>query len=226
MLVNSEHHWGAVVTQIPLDQVDRPLADEDHAPSMFLSGAFSGAAIRWAIIEKEAFALVETCKLYFLDAVCGVLVPKYIADKLKQWAILLMAYDFDMTDIAGADNVWADLLSRWVSPLTQLCAIRLVTPPKLPVLDDRFCWSTLGSVVQAQATETLSTDLKLTRADHDIWRTASGACRVPARATDLELLFLIVAHDGSAGPCGSDATFQVIQERFGGKESGMTLYSS
>jgi hypothetical protein len=29
---------------------------------MFLIGTFTGAAERWAIIEKEAFALVETVK--------------------------------------------------------------------------------------------------------------------------------------------------------------------
>ncbi|GMF51704.1 unnamed protein product [Phytophthora fragariaefolia] len=120
----------------------------------------------------------------------------------------------NITDIASADNVWADLPPRWGSPLTPLCAIRLVTPPKSPVLDDLFYWPTLESVTQAQAAETPSTDLNLTRAVGGIWRTASGAGWVPARAADLQLRFLIVAPFGAAGHRGSDVTFQVIQARF------------
>ncbi|KAE9040931.1 hypothetical protein PR001_g6858 [Phytophthora rubi] len=193
----SEHHWGAVVTQIPLDQLDRPLAEQDHASLMFLGGTFSGAAMRWTIIENVAFALVETCKradfllhqpggfalftdhrnlkFIFSPQYVASCVPKNTTDKIERWAILLMAYDFEITAIAGADNTWDGLLSRWDSPLTRVCAIRLVTPPKSPMLDDQFCWPTLESVAQAQATETPSIDLSLPRADDGIWRTAFGA---------------------------------------------------
>lgn len=58
----SEEHWGAVVTQFPAEHSLRLLEEQDHQPLMFLSGTFSGAAKKWAIVEKEAFALVETCK--------------------------------------------------------------------------------------------------------------------------------------------------------------------
>ncbi len=58
----STWHWEAVVTQIPSADRGRPIEDQAHQPLMFLSGTFTGAAERWALIEKEAFALVETVK--------------------------------------------------------------------------------------------------------------------------------------------------------------------
>jgi hypothetical protein len=58
----SARHWGAVVTQItPADRC-RPIEVQAHQPMMLLSETFTGVAERWAIIEKEAFALLETVK--------------------------------------------------------------------------------------------------------------------------------------------------------------------
>ena len=45
-----------------MDQLGLAVADQQHEPLMFLSGTFGGAAMRWATVEKEAFALVETVK--------------------------------------------------------------------------------------------------------------------------------------------------------------------
>ena len=39
-------------------------------------------------------------------------VPKYTAQKLERWALLLLGYQYAIHDIAGELNVWADLLSR------------------------------------------------------------------------------------------------------------------
>ncbi|EGZ17876.1 hypothetical protein PHYSODRAFT_500455, partial [Phytophthora sojae] len=58
----SDEHWGAAITQIPRDHTNRPLSEQEHQPLMMLSGSFSGAAKRWAIVEKEAYAIVETCR--------------------------------------------------------------------------------------------------------------------------------------------------------------------
>lgn len=60
-------HWGAAVTQVPPEYVDLPLDQQHHEPLAFLSGPFEGAASSWPVIEKEAFAIVETCKrLHYL----------------------------------------------------------------------------------------------------------------------------------------------------------------
>ncbi|GMF13375.1 unnamed protein product [Phytophthora lilii] len=108
----SDEHWGAAITQIPSDQAARPLSEQEHQPLMMLSGSFSGAAKRWAIVEKEAYAIVETCRradflLHRQDGFALITdhrnlrfifdphsvsnsVPKYTADKLHRWSLLLM----------------------------------------------------------------------------------------------------------------------------------------
>jgi hypothetical protein len=58
----SDLHWGAVISQVSMDSMYKPVGDKDHAPLIFVSGTFSGAASRWAIVEKEAYALVETLR--------------------------------------------------------------------------------------------------------------------------------------------------------------------
>ncbi|POM74204.1 Hypothetical protein PHPALM_8883 [Phytophthora palmivora] len=131
----SDEHWGAVITQIPHDQATRPISEQEHEPLMMLSGSFSGEARRWAIVEKEAYATVETCRranyllhrpdgfALFTDHrnLCYIFdphsvsasVPKCTADKLHRWSLLLMGYQYEIHDISGDENVWADLLSRW-----------------------------------------------------------------------------------------------------------------
>ncbi|KAG3112217.1 hypothetical protein PI124_g10788 [Phytophthora idaei] len=137
---------------------------------MFLSGTFSGSAKAWAIVEKEAYAIIATCTradyllhrpgeftLYtdhrnfrFIFNPSSVLtaVPKYTADKLQRWAILLMAYEYAICGISGEDNVWADLLSRWGSKLTSICAVRLVPYEYSPTLNDDFVWPTMPEIRQ------------------------------------------------------------------------------
>ena len=117
--------------------MDVELTKQDHEPLMFLSGTFSGAAKKWSIIEKEAFAIVEACKRadYLLHGERGFrlytdhrnlkyifdphsidsTVPKYTADKLQRWSLILMGHRYTIYDIPGDSNVWADLSSRWGS---------------------------------------------------------------------------------------------------------------
>ncbi|GMF46575.1 unnamed protein product [Phytophthora fragariaefolia] len=102
----SDEHWGAAITQIPRDHAARPLSEQEHQPLMMLSGSFSGTAKRWTIVEKEAYAIVETCRRadYLLHRPNGFAlftdhrnlryifdphsvsksVPKYTADKLHR----------------------------------------------------------------------------------------------------------------------------------------------
>jgi RNase H-like domain found in reverse transcriptase len=54
----SETHWSAVVTQVPHEQLDLPLDQQQHEPLYFLSGAFTREAAGWAIVEKEAFPIL------------------------------------------------------------------------------------------------------------------------------------------------------------------------
>ncbi|GMF66728.1 unnamed protein product [Phytophthora fragariaefolia] len=55
-------HWGSVLTQMPAEDPGKPLAEQRHEPLAFLSGHFRGASHRWPTIEKEAFAMMESCR--------------------------------------------------------------------------------------------------------------------------------------------------------------------
>ena len=168
----SEQHWGSVITQVPVDQLDRPLEAQNHGPLMFLSGTLSGAAKRWSIVEKEAYAIVETLvradyllhpaagfelftdhrNLKFIfntNSVAGS-VPKYTAQKLERWALLLMGYHYTIHDIPGEVNVWADLLSRWGSTLHSICSVAQQPLMVPPLRDPAFEWPTLITLVSAQ----------------------------------------------------------------------------
>ena len=58
----SETHWGTACTQIPPEDVELPVDEQRYEPLAFLSGGFGGASARWPSVEKEAFAIVESCK--------------------------------------------------------------------------------------------------------------------------------------------------------------------
>jgi hypothetical protein len=58
----SAQYWGAVVTQILIEDAVRPLEEQRHEQLAFLSGKFVCAASRWPTVEKEAFVIVKSCK--------------------------------------------------------------------------------------------------------------------------------------------------------------------
>ncbi|GMF27035.1 unnamed protein product [Phytophthora fragariaefolia] len=74
----SDEHWGAAITQVPQNHLHRDFADQHHEPLMMRSGTFSGGAKHWAIVEKEAYAIVETCKradYWFVGLMVSVCSP-------------------------------------------------------------------------------------------------------------------------------------------------------
>ena len=123
----SNDFWGAVATQIPKDDVGKPADEQRHEPLAFLSGTFKGASSRWPIVEKEAYAVVETCRRleYLLLRPEGfrlftdhrnlvyILHPdksdtsmaKYQVDKLQRWAMSMAAYRYTIEHVTGDANV-------------------------------------------------------------------------------------------------------------------------
>lgn len=231
----SDAHWGAAITQVSHDQAAKPLSEQNHEPLMMLSGSFSGAAQRWAIVEKEAFAIIETCRRadYLLHRPDGFVlftdhrnlryifnphgvssaVPKYTADKLHRWALLLMAYRYEIHDIAGDDNVWADLLSRWGSSFKTVCAISQLRMPLSPQLDREFVWPSLVEIATVQSAAGRPT--KLVQSDVDaVWRDDKGKVWIPDDASSLQLRICVVGHFGAAGHRSTETTLAAIKERF------------
>ena len=130
----SETHWSAVLTQVPSNQMSLSIAEQDHEPLCFLSGAFSGSSFNWSMPEKEGFSIVEAmtrldymtigrtvsiftdhANLVFIYNPYGSRpsIARHIASKLLRWAIKLSAFKYVVEHIPGELNVWADMMTRW-----------------------------------------------------------------------------------------------------------------
>ena len=135
----SELFWGAMLTQVPQEAADPnvPVSEWLHEPLGFLSGAFKGASLNWAIPDKEGYAIKESCarfthflireggfrvftdhrNLRYIFNPRGVVsqVSKPTADRLERWAVFLRAFTYEIEHIPGETNIWADMLSRWAA---------------------------------------------------------------------------------------------------------------
>ena len=40
-------------------------------------------------------------------------ITRYRADKLQRWSMVLQAFRYTLDHVAGSENVWGELLSRW-----------------------------------------------------------------------------------------------------------------
>jgi hypothetical protein len=131
----SASHWSGLVTQIPLSDVGKPVPQQQHQLLGCVSGPFTPPALAWSILEKEAYAVVETitkhdyillnsdsfdvytdCRnLVYLYApsVVNSSVRRFTSQKLERWAMQLGGYTYTIHHIAGDDNVWPDLMTRW-----------------------------------------------------------------------------------------------------------------
>lgn len=172
-------HWRAAATQLDSEDESRPITDQTHKPLAFLSGSFSGSSARWPIVEKEAFAIVETCKrldylllrekgfsiftdhrnlVYIFDPrATDANMARFQADKLQRWSVTMMMFRYVIYHISGDDNVWGDLLSRWgaaVHPThrAKLCALAVVDLMS-PLQSADFDWPSLAQVLELQQGE-------------------------------------------------------------------------
>jgi len=143
----------------------------------FLSGAFKNAASRWAIVEKEAFPIVEVCSkyawlllqphgfhlftdhrnlIYIFDPVGSrPTLPKHIADRLSRWALHLLGFRYTIHHITGDDNVWSDLLSRWGASYPRkspsLNLIYALPQGISPLQHEDFTWPTSNEIFRIQS---------------------------------------------------------------------------
>ncbi|KAL3664522.1 hypothetical protein V7S43_010275 [Phytophthora oleae] len=90
-----------------------------------------------------------------------------------------MAYHYDVCDIAGDDNVWAD---RWGSTLHKICAVRLVPYEHSPTLNE---WPMMAEIAQCQRDSQRPVDLELESDLQGLLRLAGGQVWIPADAGSL-----------------------------------------
>ncbi len=131
--------WSVVITQVEPHLLTVPLEEQQHQPLMFLTGRFAGASANWPIVDKEGFAILMAVKrcgyllasskpfhiftdhknlvnIFSNDERGGVDTPRYRADRLARWAMVLRDMHFVLHHIRGADNILADLFSRFLNP--------------------------------------------------------------------------------------------------------------
>ena len=106
----------AALGQVHDGKMERPVA--------FASKKLSGSQLGWAIIEKEAYAIIWALNR-FRDIVYGAHITvfcdhniQYIREsatksaKLLRWSLSLQEYDVEIRYAKGSQNVVADCLSR------------------------------------------------------------------------------------------------------------------
>jgi len=230
----SDMAWSGIVTQVPLCDVSKPHAEQRHSPIAFLSGRFDKTQLGWSVLEKEAFAVMNTLdrmhwivatpdgfdlytdhnNLIFLFDPLAV-VPDMSQTSLRKvlrWAVKLSVYRYTCYHIKGADNVWADLLTRW-SHAPDIVR-RLVHIPELPSsCRDDFEWPTPSTIalVQEQHKSVRPTGVIL---KDELWTYPDTAVWVPDDASDLQLRLCIIAHTGPAGHRGREATSRALRSYF------------
>jgi hypothetical protein len=235
----SQDHWGAVVTQVVSGELSKPLQDQHHEPLAFLSGSFKDASSRWPIVEKEAFAIVETCKRmeylllrergfhiftdhrnlqYIFDPhSVNTSIAKYQADKLQRWTMVLQMFKYEIEYISGEDNVWGDLLSRWGSRPLQVVpkkVYRLVSMSTAPLQDQDFEWPTFQEILQVQEEYRRFPDNLFMDLARKCLVTKNNKVWIPEEAMELKIRLCVIAHAGLAGHRGINTTVQALKEVF------------
>ena len=237
----SDSHWSGILTQVPKDQRNKLIDEQDHEPLCFLSGAFKGSSRNWSVPEKEGFAIVESmCRVDYLVMGREVSVytdhanlvqlydpygkhpsiPRHTASKLMRWAIKLSAFRYVVEHLPGERNVWADMLTRWaVYPKSSVSTDKvgriksLMMCPINPGLSEEFDWPTCKEIIASQTNAQESVPPSYRKKD-EIWVSEEGATWVPDCDELLKLRILIAAHTGQGGHRSWRVTLASIKPYF------------
>jgi transposase InsO family protein len=137
----SKQAWSGVLTQVPVDQLELPILQQQHKPLAFVGGYFQGAQLNWPTVELEGFAIKETCvrlshllqrghsfTIYtdhrnlvylFSSDVRQSDGRKQAVDRIERWIVIMGQFNYKIKHVKGEDNVVADMLSRWGAPVAE-----------------------------------------------------------------------------------------------------------
>ena len=176
------------------------LENMSHEPLAFLSGSFKGSQLRWATVDKEGFAIVNTFRrleyllwggvhiftdhrnltYIFNPEACVTSVTKAMAQRLENWKAVLGQYRYAIEHIPGERNCWGDLLSRWVKvPSVPVRSVAVHSPCDA---DDSLPSVDVIRAAQRKAVADLGDNLRsfptnfgqVTLADDDLFRVRVG----------------------------------------------------
>ena len=70
-------------------------------------------------------------------------------DKLCRWASKLQGFGYIIEHLPGEDNLWAEMLSRWI-PKPSKASIMALRAPIGPLLEKDFSWTSILEIQQCQ----------------------------------------------------------------------------
>ena len=100
--------------------------------------------------------------------------------------------------ISGAENEWADLLSRWAASTTYTIRRLVVIPPLSSTANDDFVWPSPDEIRLIQETHKPS-KMDVLSLDNGLWKLKSGQVWIPDDESDLQLRLFVIAHTCAAG---------------------------
>jgi RNase H-like domain found in reverse transcriptase len=149
----SQEFYAAVLTQMPVEDLESHTDEQRHEPLAFISGRFVRSSCNWSVPENEAFAIVAAMtRLRYLTLVrklhvhtdrrnlvhifdprsTNPHVANYVVSTLSGSGVVLSDFDYDVYHIQGEVNHFyhfADLMTRWsVSRIRRLAMTPLSTP--------------------------------------------------------------------------------------------------
>ena len=127
----NETSASGMVTQIPIDDINKPVSLQRHEPLGFVGHRFNKCEMNWSVAEKEGFAIKDTMqkldyllqmkrpfKLFcdhknLIQIFSPTNVSKPTAQKLQRWALYMQRFHYKIEHIKGEENIWAHLMTRW-----------------------------------------------------------------------------------------------------------------
>jgi len=238
----SDLFWGAVATQVQPGDLNLPFDEQRHQPLAFISGSFTGASLRWPIVEKEAYAVVESCKrldylvvrpggfrlftdhrnlvYIFNPSGSNSNMAKYQADKLQRWSLVMSTFPYTIECVSGDVNVWGDLLSRWGSapPDRPVAHVRKLIHVVSPLQHKDFTWPTAATITEVQRSmieggEDTPTGVAFDNDTH-FYVDRNGRIWIPDGAVDLQQRLCVIAHQGASGHRRIAATTKAVADKF------------
>ncbi|KAE9009233.1 hypothetical protein PR001_g16486 [Phytophthora rubi] len=209
--------WSVIVSQVVKWDADLPVHQQQHQLLVCKGGMFKGSQRNWSIVEKEAFPIVKACSdleylllrpggfriycdhanlIYIFDP--STELKRHVRDKLQRWAMRISGLPYTIEHIAGIDNVWADLVSRWgQQPAPEATQV-----------------SARADEVLRQQTQ-FKNSLKTSEFTlHDGCILIEGRMWIPSQATELIKRLMVIAHCGSQGHRGEQPMTTLLRDRF------------
>ncbi|GMF44352.1 unnamed protein product [Phytophthora fragariaefolia] len=124
--------YSIVITQVHHWQDGLSIEQQSHELLVCRGGLFKNAQLNWSIVEKEGYPIVKACSDldYMLIREKGfhiycehsnlirlfspaTEVKQHVKGKLQRWVLKLASCRYVIHHIAGENNLWADIISRW-----------------------------------------------------------------------------------------------------------------